>query len=105
MKYLKYFEFETNELKIYWAVRNERNIFKKSLDKIGCPKNIISEFLDQLYDFDDTIFVCKDNLHWFLTESGLSLKRKGYKFQGLIPITLDELKQIEIERDIEKYNL
>ena len=111
MKHIKYFEDQKNMQKFYWGVRNKKGIFKKSLEKVGCPEDMIFRLLELLDGFssDDSIFVCYDPYikwnNWALSESGVYLQNEGYIYQGAIPLTKEEYKEIEIEEEAEKYNL
>ena len=40
-----------------------------------------------------------------MSESGVYLQNEGYIYQGAIPLTKEEYKEIEIEEEAEKYNL
>lgn len=108
MKYIKSFEHNPFPFgKFYWGLRNESKIFKKQLEKIGCPKKNI-DFLLKIRDYDaDTIFVAleSDYYHNYWKTSVIGFDPKEYEYKGPVSLTKEDVEQIEAEEAAEKYNI
>jgi hypothetical protein len=110
MKYIKTFEKKYNE-KIYWSVKKDEYIFKKSLEKIDCPEYFIKQVIDNFNIFSgDVLYVSFNSVEkyeeneWDVTAINW-LDSGGYKYMGEIKLTHKELKDIEIQKNLDKYNL
>jgi len=110
MKYIKTFEHEIDIFKCYWALRTDKYYFIKQLKKVKCPINIIDSFLEQLiFTNEDNIFVSlkstRTNESWNLSVFGAHFVNIGYKFLGPIQLTSDEIEEVNVEKQADKFNL
>ena len=127
MKYIKTYEIledgiET-ENKFYWSLPKDEYYFFAGLKKIGCPEKRIKEMWENIitdvrkptatrlfvgfnknikainrrwnYEFYTTPI---ENFHNFFY-------RYKYEYQGPIKLTREELEQIQLQKNVEKYNL
>ena len=112
MKYLK--KFETIEMhRIYWCVSTDINKLKKQLTKLNCPDIFITNAIEDMeYHQDkDDIFIGKyknkhkNKYHWMIDERGAYFRMQGFKFMGGVILTQQDLDEIELSINSNKYNL
>ena len=119
MKYLRTYEKITEKrvgVRQYWGVNTDSAYFVKSLEKIGCPENMIKTFVQEV-DADreyfninpDTTFIAcvtyYENETWYISPEGSAFANNGYEYMGSPKFTKEEVKQIELEKDANKYNV
>jgi hypothetical protein len=121
MKYIKTYEIsEENHTRLYWSVPNEKYYFFAGLKKIGCPKEEIERLWDAVnevtskYKFIERYFIGfkSESDFWSLMPYSTPIEdnsnffhKYGYEYQGPIKLTREELQQIQLEREVDKYNL
>ena len=118
MKHLKKYENITSN-KMFWETdssfgRDEHKdifIFKKSLQKIGCPDDVIQNFLYQFDFYNSTkIYVGVEltidgEMEWSASIFRKIFNSQGYENQYNIHLTPKEYKEASLERKMSKYNL
>ena len=109
MKHIK--QYGDHSKKLYWSVKKDKYILKKSLEKIDCPENWIKSVISELDIFSGDILYVSFNPfekyeenRWDVTAINW-LDGSRYKYMGEIKLTSKELKKIEFEKNIDKYNL
>jgi len=115
MKYLKLYEdIDPVISRVYWCVNNDKYRCKKQLQKISCPKSSISDFLFQLDMYDETdLFVGVKTIDyryvksykWEMNHCGSYFIDNGYEYMGPVRLTVEDLEEIEMLKNTDKYNL
>lgn len=103
MKHLKYFESET--LKYYWSVPNDRYYVKAAFQKIGASKYTIDSFLEDIHKMNSSILYISKNSNVCSLSIDKDSFNDGYKYMGDMFFTDEEIDAIEIEKNIKKYNI
>ena len=104
----KIFESETN--KKYWRIKISDKISNKMIDvqlyKIGMPIQTIEKF-DFLHFHTKDILIGfgYKNKYGFNDIDDNFYKDEGFKYMGEVEITEDDIKNYEIAKNQEKYNL
>lgn len=128
MKYLKYFENNTN--KTFWLVRTKMPYFEIALKKLNMTKAFITLFINsehikkskiskifipigvgnkstyynasnKEYNYNTNETTKKD----FFKESKEDLESQGFKYMGEVKISKQDLLDWEMENKAKKYNL
>lgn len=114
MKYIKQFEdLDLNVGKYYWKIKslpmnNYKLYFIKLLETINCQNDIITELLVHLKYLDKesptyiTLNITDYKEIWNIHKIQSSVEQQGFVYQGLLELSDQEIKEIEIEQ---KYNL
>jgi hypothetical protein len=82
--------------------------FTKQLKKLGCSDNIILFLIQNTIDFDDDIIFVSIENNWLNTSWNVSNKgfdNKKFEYKGPVKLSEKEIEEIEIEENINKYNL
>lgn len=113
MRYLKKFE---NYLKYtnkeYWAIDlRDEYITRKKLQKINCNEDFIEAVIwegNQNPDIGD-IFVASyisiDNSERYYMYDFNGFKSQDFKFMGDVRLTSEEVKEIELQKNIDNFNI
>jgi len=112
MKYLKKFENKEQEKKYFWSVRNDKYYLIKQLNKINCPEIKIEEFTNDLRFYsEDTLFVYFDSTalsdiwKWGITPLTSNIRNNDFQYLGTIRLNSEEIKEVEAEKNSEKFNI
>jgi len=96
--------------KFYFTVHNDKMYLKKQMEKIGCPERIVEYCLGRSTFYDGAIiFLGVENTErgtqYHLQDFGSYFIDSGHIYKGPIVLTPEEIEQVEIEKNINKYNL
>jgi len=109
MKYLKKFEYLTHSE--YWSVYTDPYYIRKSLKKVECPDYTIDYIIQNIGDMhpNEILYISfeindkNDGMwNWSFVEKSFS---NSHRYNGFIELSKDEFKEIEIEKQADKFNL
>jgi len=113
MKYIKTYENRDKSQDFIWVLPTDER-FSKSLIQIGCPYDIVLEFTNNNFLREKYQFVMinkhkneKNEYNWGwnpLRIKDLHIYEKIPQFKGYL-LTPEEIENIKIEIDANKYNL
>ena len=119
MKYIKKFE-DLDVTKIFYLVDTKMPNFEISLNKIGMDEEWKKHWLTDVYSFieyykyDKIILIVsleKDRFGMLdysyepYSEKEMNYYNKRAKYMGEVEITSEDIKQYEVEKSAEKYNI
>lgn len=110
MRYIRLFENMEYKPNRYWKVRTDEPYLSISLDKLGVPKERFKGVFSNSPDYEHVfIFACnKFGGKWEFNVHRVGdnhQKINSEKYMGELEITEEDLKNWEIKKEAEKYNL